>query len=547
MKSRFLAAAIPSVISIWLSCPALALDGQPFIHDPSTVVECGGKYYTFGTGGGGLISDDGGWTWHSGAQRPGGGAAPDAMKIGDRYLIVYGATGGGLGGGHNGRILTMWNKTLDPNSPDFKFSEAVVVASTDGIEDCDAIDPALLLDPTDGRLWMCYGTFFGFIRLVELDPKTGKRVEGNQAINIAIDCEGTGLAYRDGWYYLFGTHGTCCNGSTSTYNIRVGRSKKVTGPYLDHMGVDMLKGGGKLVIAANGRYIGAGHFGLLDLGDGVQKFSCHYESDLDRSGRSILDIRALCWKDGWPYAGENFKGGTFEIESERSGLALELGVEPVFIGGGRGGMGMGGMGRGTRGGRGADANAAGAFGGGMPGAPRGGATPAEANSPARGAGGRRGGGMGMGMGSGMFGGGGGPTTPIAGQEVNDVAKNWPNETLGARMNYYMLLAHQKWTITPVKDAGGYPGSPYFKITIAGTDRALAATPEAEVAVVPAFTGQPEQLWRIDQLVDGTWRIMPKAVPNSKEPLALTAVADSTPTLAAFDANSPKAKWNFRTP
>ncbi len=136
------------------------------------------------------------------------------MKIGDRYLVAYGATGGGLGGGHNGRILTMWNKTLDPCSPDFKYSEAVVVASSDGIEDCDAIDPSFLLDPTDGRLWLTYGTYFGFIRLVELDPKTGRRVEGNEPVNIAIDCEATALIYRDGWYYLLGTHGTCCNGAT---------------------------------------------------------------------------------------------------------------------------------------------------------------------------------------------------------------------------------------------------------------------------------------------------------------------------------------------
>ena len=80
--------------------------GAPFIHDPSTIAECDGKYYTFGTGGGGLISEDG-WSWHSGAERPGGGAAPDMIKVGDRYLCIYGATGGGLGGGHSGRILTM--------------------------------------------------------------------------------------------------------------------------------------------------------------------------------------------------------------------------------------------------------------------------------------------------------------------------------------------------------------------------------------------------------------------------------------------------------
>jgi arabinan endo-1,5-alpha-L-arabinosidase len=63
--------------------------------------------------------------------------------------------------------------------------------------------------------------------------------------------------------------------------------------------------------------------------------------------------------------------------------------------------------------------------------------------------------------------------------------------------------------------------------------------------VPAFTGSPEQLWRIDQLIDGTYRIMPKSVPNSKEPMALTAVGASAPTLARVDPKSDKARWNFK--
>ncbi len=139
-----------SFITFFVTIAASAQIGWPFIHDPSTIMECEGKYYTFGTRGGGLISTDG-YRWDSGGVRPGGGAAPDALKIGDRYLIAYGATGGGLGGGHNGKILTMWNKTLDPKSPDFKYSEAIVVASSNGVEDNDAIDPGLLLDPNDGR------------------------------------------------------------------------------------------------------------------------------------------------------------------------------------------------------------------------------------------------------------------------------------------------------------------------------------------------------------------------------------------------------------
>ena len=116
-----------------------------------------------------------------------------------------------------------------------------------------------------------------------------------------------------------------------------------------------------------------------------------------------------------------------------------------------------------------------------------------------------------------------------------------------RLGDYMLRPHQKWTITPVAGAGGYPGSPYFKITLAGTDRALAATAEAELVTVPAFTGAPEQLWRIDQLTDGTYRIQPKVVPNSSDALALTAVGGSTPTLAKFDPQSDKARWTFELP
>jgi arabinan endo-1,5-alpha-L-arabinosidase len=468
-------------LSILLTGKAIAQIGEPFIHDPSTIMECDGKYYTFGTGGGGLISEDG-WTWNSGAERPGRGAAPDAVKIGDRYLVAYGSTGGGLGGGHDGKINTMWNKTLDPKSPDFKYTEAVVVASSEGMEDCDAIDPRLLLDPTDGRLWCSYGTYFGFIRLVELDPKTGKRVESNKAINIAIDCEATDLMYHDGWYYLLGTHGTCCDGANSTYNIVVGRSKKVTSPYLDNIGRDMIKGGGKMVLAAGGRVTDPGHFGRFVISEGVEKMSCHFEADLDQSGYSVLGICPLQWKNEWPVAGDNFKEGTYEIESERRGYALELVVD--F----------------TR----------------MPGGMRWFNRKKDE-----------------------------PIKPVPSQELSDVLNTWPTGNIDVRIGDYMFRPHQKWTITAVPNAGGYLGGPYYKIVIAGTDRALAATTEAEVITVPVFTGAEEQLWRIDQLTDGTYRIMPKAVPNSKEKLALISSGDSTPTLATFDMNSDNSKWNFK--
>lgn len=474
MKHVLLASGV-----LFAATVALALDGQIGIHDPSTIVVSNGKFYTYGTGGSALVSGDG-WSWRRGVSPPRRGLAPDVIHIGDRYYMYVAAN---VGAQPRADINMIWSKTLDPDSPDYKWEEGGVVASSDGNEDSNAIDPGVFLDPNNGRLWLVYGSYFGYIRLVELDPKTGKRRNpGDQPRNLAINCEASDMIYHDDWYYLLATHGSCCRGADSGYNIRVGRARSVTGPFLDHEGIDMLQGGGKLFLGSGSRVIGPGHFGLLNLGEGVQKFSLHYEADLDRGGASVLDIRPLLWKDGWPVAGENLKEGTYEIESVRTGTALELAVEGVPVGGRR----------------------------------------------TRGPGGR-----------GAFDGQGGVIAP---QDVAQVSANWPTGNMEVRMSNYLSQAQQKWAITPVAAAGGYPGSPYFKITIAGTNRALAAGQDAELVALPAFTGAPEQLWRIDQLADGTWRIMPKSVSNSKEALALSAIGSSFATLSKFDPNSLKYRW-----
>jgi arabinan endo-1,5-alpha-L-arabinosidase len=494
------------VIALVVASLAVALDGQFGIHDPSTVAQCNGRFYTYGTGGSSLVSDDG-WSWRRGAPLPRRGLAPDVIHIGDRYYVYVAAN---IGAQPKAAVNMIWNKTLDPDSPDYKWEEGGVVASSDGIEDCNAIDPGVFLDPNDGRLWLVYGSYFGYIRLVELDPKTGKRRNPNdQPRNLAINCEASDMIFHDGWYYLLATHGSCCRGADSGYNIRVGRAKKVTGPFLDSEGIDMIQGGGKLFLGSGGRVVGPGHFGLLDLGEGVQKFSTHYEADLDKGGASVLDIRPLQWKDGWPVAGENLKEGTFEIESVGTGTALELAVEGMPVGGRRG------RGRGP------------------------GAGPGAAPGAGRGAGpGGDGGGRGMFAGTGV---------PIPPQDVAEVSKNWPAGNVDVRMANYLVQAQQKWTVAAVPNAGGYPGSPYFKITLAGTDRVLAATGDAELVVLPAFTGAPEQLWRMDQLADGTWRVMPKSVPNSKETFVLSAIGSSFATLAKFDPKSERHRWLFKTP
>ncbi len=500
------ARVIAATLALSLLAPPPTLDGDVGMHDPSTVIFADGHYYVYATGNGlpAAVSDDG-WTW----RRAGnvmqavasprtdviakGGTntwAPDVIHVGDKYFMYYSAPGTQP----KSAIGLLVNTTLDPSSPNYKWEDGGPVVWSDGVEDSNAIDPGVMRDPTTGKLWLTYGSYFGYIRLVELNPKTGKRLHPEQPpVNVAINSEASIMITRDGWYYLLVTHGSCCAGGNSTYNIRMGRARRVTGPFVDNMGIDMLQGGGKMFAGSSGRRIGPGHFGLLDLGDGVQKFSLHYEADLDRGGTSVLDIRPLLWRDGWPVAGDNISAGTYMIESARTGTALELAVQGVPVSGGRG--------------RGA--------------------------GPGPGAAGGRGGNA--------------PPTVIPAQDVGQVSGAWPAGATDVRLAQYLSQAQQKWTITPVEGAGGYPGAPYVKITIAGTERTLAATSDAELVVLPTFTGGPEQLWRIDQLTDGSYRLSPKSVPGTQATLALSAVGSSSPTLAPFKADSDRQRWSLKVP
>lgn len=153
-------------------------------------------------------------------------------------------------------------------------------------------------------MWMTYGSFWDGIFLIELDPRTGLRKQGDgvpRRLAFAPEIEAPFLCRQGEWYYLFVNWGKCCQGVKSTYEIRVGRSRKVEGPYLDREGVDLVRGGGTLVLGSEGRYIGPGHASIY--GEGGREWLMHHFYDAERGGRATARMLGLVWKEGWPEVG----------------------------------------------------------------------------------------------------------------------------------------------------------------------------------------------------------------------------------------------------
>lgn len=318
--------------------PIDGLTGQLTVHDPSTIVECGGRYYVFSTGRGiPFLSSADGMEWRREGRvferipetvrkyvPKNDGVdvwAPDIIKVRGQYLLYYSVS---TWGQYESAIGLMTSSTLDPASPDYRWTDrGMIVHSVKG-QNLNSIDPSVLLGP-DGRLWMCYGSYLGNIELIELDPATGLRIAPDSPVSvIASHSEAAALAWHDGWYYLFVNHGSCCAGVNSSYHILMGRSKEVTGPYLDKDGDDLVTGAGSLFMAAKGKWIGPGHFGRWVV-NGVEKVSLHYEGELGSPRRSFLSIQPLLWTAaGWPEVGVIPGAGVHQIRSRRIADVLEL-------------------------------------------------------------------------------------------------------------------------------------------------------------------------------------------------------------------------------
>lgn len=246
--------------------------------------------------------------------------APDISVHNGEYYLYYSVSAFGK---NTSCIGLATNKTLDPHDPQFKWIDhGKVIQSIPGQTNWNAIDPNLALD-SDGTPYLVFGSFWDGLKMVKLSPDAKSVAEDINRIptiasrksdpnaanplsvdNNPIDAGGNAIEapfiFRKGKsYYLFASIDYCCKGINSTYKMIVGRSEKVTGPYLDRSGKSMAKGGGTILLQGNTDWYGVGHNAVVSF-DGTDYLVFH-GYDAHDEGKPKLNIRILNWdKDGWP-------------------------------------------------------------------------------------------------------------------------------------------------------------------------------------------------------------------------------------------------------
>lgn len=295
------------------------------VHDP-VVAKDGDTYYLFATGGrngrgvtpirrsrdlltweaAGFVFPDRLPEWTAAeVPRANNAWAPDISFFNGKYHLYYSVSSFGS---RDSAIGLSTNVTLDPSRPDYAWNdEGMVLRSFADRDDWNAIDPNLVIEDAD-HVWLTWGSFWGGIKMRRIDPATGKLSDADttmyslasrereQPINGSI--EAPFIVQHDGQWYLFVSFDRCCRGAESTYNIRVGRSDQVTGPYVDRDGRPMTEGGGTLVLeATTPTWRGPGHNGFFS--ENGQDYLVFHAYPAEGRGSSLF-ISTVTWRDGWP-------------------------------------------------------------------------------------------------------------------------------------------------------------------------------------------------------------------------------------------------------
>ncbi len=330
-----LSALFPSVTTAWGAAPAsmndrLTGDLTP-IHDPC-IIKCGDTYYVYCTtmdqkqqeqipvhtskdllawkyiGNAFPALPD--WALKKIPNTP-GIWAPDLSFVNGKYYLYYAVSSFGS---IQSVIGLATNKTLDPTSSDYHWEDHGPVYELLANDSYNCIDPTHVIDGK-GQQWLAFGSFWTGLKIIKLDPKTGKPKPGDRhVIGIAArptpeggldTIEANYIFERNGWYYLFASYDYCCKGANSTYYTAYGHSKSITGPYVDKKGRSMMDGYGEVILKADqeekGRWRGPGHCAILR--DPGQDYIIYHAYDKENHGAPNLRIAPLVWsKDGWATA-----------------------------------------------------------------------------------------------------------------------------------------------------------------------------------------------------------------------------------------------------
>ena len=286
--------------------------------DPSVVQAPDGAFYAYGTGGTCRKSYDlVHWedmgialqrpTWNDSVRTDKEGKvhpmrfslwALDVSRVGKKYLVHYASA-------YWGNETRTGLGVAEGTSPtEFTDCGKMFCSTEIGVQ--NSIDPCYVKDK--GKKYLIWGSFRRLYmgRLT----KDGKRIKNpshlTQVAGTAF--EGAMVYKRKGYYYLFASVGTCCEGAKSTYHTVVGRSKKLAGPYVDRQGGRMLDNHYETVIKGNDRWKGPGHNSeIITDKEGDTWLLYHAYDALDPEKGRVMLLDKLLWdEEGWPYV----EGGT---------------------------------------------------------------------------------------------------------------------------------------------------------------------------------------------------------------------------------------------
>src|SRR5664279_1425850 len=180
------------------------------VHDP-VMIKQDGTYYLFCTGKGiSVLSSKDMKNWQGmkpvfaeppawvARQFPKAGdslRAPDISLHNGTYYLYYAVS---TSGSNNSAIGVATNRTLNQESPDFKwFDHGLVVESVTGRDMFNAVDPNLTFDD-QGTGWLTLGSFWGGIKIVKLNPNLTEVVQPEEWHTVAARDRNWKLEESDG-------------------------------------------------------------------------------------------------------------------------------------------------------------------------------------------------------------------------------------------------------------------------------------------------------------------------------------------------------------